>query len=175
LRSAIAEKKKKQKKAKGLFSTLGRKEDRDNKNKVFVPSTTIPSTNPVAQTSEQDATCLITKDQVSYSSLLSNKPDYWFGRIYRIKLMERLGEGSFAIVKRAIWTRSDGTKVDVAVKILRDATAEVIEDLQTEVNNMQKLQHPYLIRLYGIVFSNPAMMVIFRCVRPILLLFDFIR
>lgn len=76
-------------------------------------------------------------------------------------MAERLGEGSFAVVKRALWKRADGVKLDVAVKILRDPTKEIMEDLQQEVNNMQRLQHPNLIRLYGIVFSNPSMMVIF--------------
>lgn len=73
--------------------------------------------------------------------------------------MERLGEGSFAVVKRALWMPKTGRKLDVAVKILRDSTPEIIEDLQREVTNMQKLKHPNLIQLYGIVFSNPAMMV----------------
>lgn len=73
--------------------------------------------------------------------------------------MERLGEGSFAVVKRALWTPKTGQKLDVAAKILRDSTPEIIEDLQREVTNMQKLKHPNLIQLYGIVFSNPAMMV----------------
>lgn len=73
--------------------------------------------------------------------------------------MERLGEGSFAVVKRAIWAPKTGQKLEVAVKILRESTPEIMEDLQREVNNMQKLQHPNLIQLYGIVFANPAMMV----------------
>lgn len=75
--------------------------------------------------------------------------------------MERLGEGSFAVVKRGIWSSKAGGKVDVAVKILRNSTQEIIEDLQVEVNNMRKLQHPNLIKLYGIVLANPAMMVNF--------------
>lgn len=78
---------------------------------------------------------------------------------FKIKLMEKLGEGSFAVVKRAIWTPKEGQKLDVAAKILRNSTAEIIEDLQQEVNNMQKLRHPNLILLHGIVFSNPAIMV----------------
>lgn len=75
--------------------------------------------------------------------------------------MERLGEGSFAVVKRAVWTSKTRRKLDVAAKILRDSTPEIIEDLQREVTNMQKLKHPNLIEFYGIVFSNPAMMVNF--------------
>uniref|UniRef100_A0A1I8AMG2 non-specific protein-tyrosine kinase n=1 Tax=Steinernema glaseri TaxID=37863 RepID=A0A1I8AMG2_9BILA len=79
-----------------------------------------------------------------------------------IKLMERLGEGTFATVKRAIWNAGP-RKVDVAVKILKDVSADVMEDLLLEVSNMQKLQHPNLIKLYGIVFARPTMMVTELC------------
>ncbi|KAK0406437.1 hypothetical protein QR680_018570 [Steinernema hermaphroditum] len=79
-----------------------------------------------------------------------------------IKLMERLGEGTFATVKRAIWSCGQ-RKVDVAVKILKDVSADVMEDLLLEVSNMQKLQHPNLIKLYGIVFARPTMMVTELC------------
>lgn len=139
LRQTIADKKKKTKKSKGIFSTIARKEGREVA-KVMVAAASAPTDTPA---SSQGSTCLINKDQV--------------------KLMERIGEGSFAVVKRGIWMRPDGQKIDVAVKVLRESSSEIIDDLQQEVNNMQKLQHPNLIRLYGIVFSNPAMMVVEFC------------
>lgn len=77
----------------------------------------------------------------------------------KVDLFERLGEGSFAIVRRGVWKRSDDRKIDVAVKILRESSTEVIRDLELEIHNMQKLQHPNLVRLYGIIFAIPAMMV----------------
>uniref|UniRef100_A0A0R3RY40 non-specific protein-tyrosine kinase n=1 Tax=Elaeophora elaphi TaxID=1147741 RepID=A0A0R3RY40_9BILA len=140
LRVAIAEKKKKNKKSRGIFSSIGRKESREV-TKVLVPST--GTTELLWTLPENGGTSLIIKEE--------------------IKLMERLGEGSFAVVKRAIWTPKTGRKLDVAAKILRDSTPEIIEDLQREVTNMQKLKHPNLIQLYGIVFSNPAMMVVEFC------------
>eukprot|EP00080_Pristionchus_pacificus_P016816 PDM76836.1 protein kinase [Pristionchus pacificus] len=79
-----------------------------------------------------------------------------------IKLMERLGEGSFAVVKRAFWTRPNGQKLDVAVKILRDASPLVMEEMQAEAANLRRLQHPNLIQLYGVV-EQPAMMVLELC------------
>lgn len=73
---------------------------------------------------------------------------------------EKLGEGSFAVVKRATWTQAgSGRKVAVAVKLLRDSSAQFAEELQLEINNMHKLRFTYLIRLYGITFSQPIMMV----------------
>lgn len=49
--------------------------------------------------------------------------------------MEPLGEGTFAVVKRAIWCREDGRKVDVAVKILRDMSPLVMEDLKVALHS----------------------------------------
>ncbi|VBB29935.1 unnamed protein product, partial [Acanthocheilonema viteae] len=140
LRVAIAEKKKKSKKSKGIFSSIGKKESREV-TKVLVPTTGTTELSWISP--ENGGTSLIVKEE--------------------IKLMERLGEGSFAVVKRAVWTPKMARKLDVAAKILRDSTPEIIEDLQREVTNMQKLKHPNLIQLYGIVFSNPAMMVVEFC------------
>ncbi|CAJ0571127.1 unnamed protein product, partial [Mesorhabditis spiculigera] len=71
----------------------------------------------------------------------------------QIKLLEKLGEGTFAVVKRAYWTTPSGEKLDVAVKILRDASDMVMEDLQREIDSLQKLKNPNLIRLYGVVLD----------------------
>ena len=55
-----------------------------------------------------------------------------------------------------------GLQVSVAVKILKkDALAMpgAFEDFVKEVNSMHSLDHPDLIRLYGVVLSSPLMMV----------------
>ncbi|KAK6033673.1 protein tyrosine kinase [Ostertagia ostertagi] len=80
----------------------------------------------------------------------------------QIKLMEPIGEGTFSIVKRGKWYNSSGSGVDVAVKILREVSPSIMEDLQAEASHLLKLQHPNLIRLYGVV-SEPAMMVFELC------------
>ncbi|VDM74840.1 unnamed protein product [Strongylus vulgaris] len=77
----------------------------------------------------------------------------------QIKIMETIGEGTFSVVKRAIWYHPSGTKVDVALKILRDVSPSLIEDLEVEASHLLKLQHPNLIRLFGIV-QQPAMMFV---------------
>lgn len=71
-----------------------------------------------------------------------------------VKLMERLGEGTFAVVKRAIWTRSDGQRVECAVKIMHEMSEMAREDLQKEIATMQSLRHPNLVQLYGIVLGT---------------------
>ncbi|VDL63762.1 unnamed protein product [Nippostrongylus brasiliensis] len=80
----------------------------------------------------------------------------------QIKLMESIGEGTFSVVKRALWYHPNGTKIDVAVKILRDVSPCIMEDLQVEASHLLKLQHSNLIRLFGIV-QQPAMMVFELC------------
>ncbi|KAK5973956.1 hypothetical protein GCK32_008056 [Trichostrongylus colubriformis] len=80
----------------------------------------------------------------------------------QIKLMESVGEGTFSIVKRGIWYNPNGSKVDVAVKILRDVSPSIVEDLQAEASHLLKLQHPNLIRLFGVV-QQPAMLVFELC------------
>jgi len=52
--------------------------------------------------------------------------------------------------------------VPVAVKILKTdqlSLTGAFEDFVKEVNSMHSLDHPNIIRLYGIVLSAPLMMV----------------
>lgn len=79
-----------------------------------------------------------------------------------IKLMENLGDGSFGVVKRALWSQGTGRKVDVAAKILRQDNG-LADDFISEINAMHKLKHPNLIRLFGIVITQPFMMIVELC------------
>ena len=63
-----------------------------------------------------------------------------------------LGSGHYGIVREGRWN-----DVPVAVKILRPC--HVIGDFVREANAMHQLSHPYLIRLYGTVLSDPLMLV----------------
>lgn len=78
-----------------------------------------------------------------------------------LKLLDVLGDGSFGVVKRGEWTRSKENQLHVAVKILKvDAqTPHSFEDFFKEVQSMHALRHANLIQLYGIVLSQPMMMV----------------
>lgn len=86
LRAAIEEKKKRGKK-RSIFSTLNRKDSSKRSTATFVVNPNHLDENGVGRdAAAAGSTCLISKEQ--------------------LKLMERLGEGSFAIVKRAIWTQA---------------------------------------------------------------------
>ncbi|KAJ8947003.1 hypothetical protein NQ318_019084 [Aromia moschata] len=79
-----------------------------------------------------------------------------------ISLSIKLGDGSFGVVRRGEWTNPNGKSVQVAVKVLKaDALSQpgVFEDFIKEVQAMHVLSHPNLIRLYGVVLSQPMMMV----------------
>lgn len=77
--------------------------------------------------------------------------------------MEIIGEGTFAVVKRAIWRPNTDQKCVCAVKILRDVNAQIKHDLYAEITSMHKLTHSNLVRLHGVVFDEPILMVIEYC------------
>ncbi|XP_029633277.1 activated CDC42 kinase 1 isoform X4 [Octopus sinensis] len=77
-------------------------------------------------------------------------------------LYNKLGNGSFGVVRKGDWTMPSGVKSLVAVKILRHdilALPGGFEDFVNEVNAMHSLDHENLIRLFGVVLSSPLMMV----------------
>lgn len=77
-----------------------------------------------------------------------------------IKLLDKIGDGSFGVVQRAQWTQANKNVKYVAVKILKqEVILRALEDFAKEVNSMHQLNHPNLIKLYGIVLSSPMMMV----------------
>ncbi|OTF71863.1 Ack-like kinase domain protein [Euroglyphus maynei] len=84
-----------------------------------------------------------------------------------IKLLDKIGDGSFGVVMRAQWIRTTTTNQTnkttkyVAVKVLKqqEILSRALEDFTKEVNAMHQLKHENLIRLYGIVLSTPMMMV----------------
>lgn len=93
-----------------------------------------------------------------------------------ISLGIKLGDGSFGVVKRGEWTSPTGKLIPVAVKVLKaDALNQpgVFEDFIKEVQAMHCLNHQNLIRLYGVVLSQPMMMV--TELAPLGSLLDFLR
>ncbi|XP_057710804.1 non-receptor tyrosine-protein kinase TNK1 isoform X7 [Corythoichthys intestinalis] len=77
-------------------------------------------------------------------------------------LGERLGSGSFGVVKKGEWHTPTGRVLPVAVKSLRSSMsrqAETLTDFLQEVTSMQSLDHPHIIRLYGVVLTHPLKMV----------------
>lgn len=80
-----------------------------------------------------------------------------------ITLGLKLGDGSFGVVRRGEWSASPTGKVlPVAVKVLKSDNLTqpgIIDDFFREVQAMHALDHSNLVRLYGVVLSQPMMMI----------------
>ncbi|KAM7401144.1 hypothetical protein PAMA_005368 [Pampus argenteus] len=79
-----------------------------------------------------------------------------------LTLLEKLGDGSFGVVKRGEWLTPAGKVLNVAVKCLKTdvlSQPDALEDFICEVNAMHSLDHQNLIRLYGVVLTHPMKMV----------------
>ncbi|XP_023653340.2 non-receptor tyrosine-protein kinase TNK1 isoform X1 [Paramormyrops kingsleyae] len=77
-------------------------------------------------------------------------------------LAEKLGSGSFGVVRKGKWQMPNGLILPVAVKSLKTGPSEqadTLSDFMQEVTIMQTLDHPNLIRLYGVVLTQPLKMV----------------
>ncbi|XP_060112469.1 non-receptor tyrosine-protein kinase TNK1 [Heteronotia binoei] len=94
-----------------------------------------------------------------------------------LALQERLGDGCFGVVHRAEWNVPGNATIPVAVKSLRsDVSSDpgALIDFLNEVNAMCFLDHPNLLRLHGVVLTQPLKMVtelaplgsLYDCVRP---------
>lgn len=74
----------------------------------------------------------------------------------------KLGDGSFGVVRRGEWNAPGNHLIQVAVKVLKaDNLTQpgIMEDFFKEVQAMHALDHANLIRLYGVVLTQPMMMV----------------
>ncbi|XP_022651046.1 uncharacterized protein LOC111246169 isoform X1 [Varroa destructor] len=78
-----------------------------------------------------------------------------------ISLKTKLGDGSFGVVMRGEWTTCTGRVVDVACKILKEDPKQTgtFDDFIKEVGSMHTLNHPHLIKLFGVVLASPLMMI----------------
>ncbi|XP_040205555.1 activated CDC42 kinase 1 isoform X2 [Rana temporaria] len=79
-----------------------------------------------------------------------------------ISLFEKLGDGSFGVVRRGEWNTPSGKMFNVAVKCLKTdvlTQPDALDDFIREVNAMHSLDHVNLIRLYGVVLTHPMKMV----------------
>uniref|UniRef100_UPI00358F6B3B activated CDC42 kinase 1 n=1 Tax=Myxine glutinosa TaxID=7769 RepID=UPI00358F6B3B len=79
-----------------------------------------------------------------------------------LHLFEKIGDGSFGVVRRGEWHAPSEKQVPVAVKCLKTDVInqpDALEDFIKEVNAMHTLGHPNLIRLYGVILDYPMKMV----------------
>uniref|UniRef100_A0A672Q309 Activated CDC42 kinase 1 n=1 Tax=Sinocyclocheilus grahami TaxID=75366 RepID=A0A672Q309_SINGR len=102
----------------------------------------LTATPPPVDGQQQALTCLISEKDLA--------------------LFEKLGDGSFGVVKRGEWFTPNGKVLNVAVKCLKTDVLnqpDALDDFIREVNAMHSLDHQNLIRLYGVVLTHPMKMV----------------
>lgn len=116
------------------------------------PSSSISQSSTKKLLDEQSSTVAKTQSTSQALTCLIHEKD--------ITLSIKLGDGSFGVVRRGEWAAPNGN-IPVAVKVLKADTVSphVLEDFFKEVQSMHMLDHPNLIRLFGVVLSQPMMMI----------------
>lgn len=97
---------------------------------------------------------IVSKNEPVQLTCLMNEQDVTLG--------VKLGDGSFGVVRQGEWSAPGGRIMSVAVKVLKTDNITqpgLIEDFFKEVQAMHALDHPNLVRLHGVVLSQPMMMV----------------
>uniref|UniRef100_A0A3Q1FV51 non-specific protein-tyrosine kinase n=1 Tax=Acanthochromis polyacanthus TaxID=80966 RepID=A0A3Q1FV51_9TELE len=70
-----------------------------------------------------------------------------------------LGEGFFGEVYDGVYKKSDGERVNVAVKTCKDCSPDVMEKFMSEAVIMKNLDHPHIVKLIGIIEDDPVWIV----------------
>ncbi|GMH42437.1 hypothetical protein BSKO_10356 [Bryopsis sp. KO-2023] len=87
--------------------------------------------------------------------LLGEVADDWEIDPKTLKLIEKIGEGEFGVVHKAMW---HGTLV--AVKVLKSSSGVAVGDFKTELNVLQKCHHPHTVQFLGAVTREPPFMIV---------------
>uniref|UniRef100_A0A670ZMS9 Activated CDC42 kinase 1 n=2 Tax=Pseudonaja textilis TaxID=8673 RepID=A0A670ZMS9_PSETE len=117
------------------------------------PDSEMPPLPPSLLSKQPSPVALEESQQQALTCLISEKD---------LVLLEKLGDGSFGVVRRGEWCAPSGKLVSHYKGCLKtDALnqPEALDDFIREVNAMHSLDHVNLIRLYGVVLSNPMKMV----------------
>lgn len=78
-------------------------------------------------------------------------------------LGEKLGEGGFSVVK-AGRSKADGAKVAVKIITRANLKPDDLTALHLEVQTMQKLEHPNIVRAYDFFDEKDYLYVVMECV-----------
>uniref|UniRef100_A0A1I8EXF1 Tyrosine-protein kinase n=1 Tax=Wuchereria bancrofti TaxID=6293 RepID=A0A1I8EXF1_WUCBA len=113
---------------------------------------------------------LVSKDPITDQSgavLLHAVPrQSWEVRHEQIELHELLGEGAMSAVYKGIF-RDDEREKQVAIKVRkgRRLDRETVEQICREARIMRRLEHPNVVRLYGIAISKEPIMLLMELLK----------
>ncbi|EDV22787.1 uncharacterized protein TRIADDRAFT_12344, partial [Trichoplax adhaerens] len=78
-----------------------------------------------------------------------------------IRIEDKIGEGQFGSVSRAVWTKDSGEKIDVAVKSIKeDCTLKAKKDFLMEAAMIVQFEHRNIVRVEGVVLSKGRLKMI---------------
>ncbi|XP_070711842.1 protein-tyrosine kinase 2-beta-like isoform X1 [Pempheris klunzingeri] len=70
-----------------------------------------------------------------------------------------LGEGFFGEVHNGVYKSLAGERICVAIKTCKDCSADVKEKFLSEASLMKNLDHPHIVRLIGVIETDPVWIV----------------
>ncbi|XP_058469283.1 protein tyrosine kinase 2 beta, b isoform X1 [Solea solea] len=70
-----------------------------------------------------------------------------------------LGAGFFGEVYDGVYKKSNGDRINVAVKTCKDCSPDVMEKFMSEAVIMKNLNHPHIVQLIGIIEEDPVWIV----------------
>ncbi|XP_037541768.1 protein tyrosine kinase 2 beta, b [Nematolebias whitei] len=70
-----------------------------------------------------------------------------------------LGAGFFGEVYEGVYKKSNGERINVAIKTCKDCSPDVMEKFMSEAVIMKNLDHPHIVRLIGIIEQDPVWIV----------------
>jgi hypothetical protein len=77
----------------------------------------------------------------------------------RLSLQNKLGQGNFGSVLKGVYALTNGKKMEVAVKQLKTDAAAQKTEIEHEARIMLKLDHPYIVRMIGMIHEATMMLV----------------
>uniref|UniRef100_A0A8C6MGY4 non-specific protein-tyrosine kinase n=1 Tax=Nothobranchius furzeri TaxID=105023 RepID=A0A8C6MGY4_NOTFU len=100
-----------------------------------------------------------TEDSIIYRPNKDSKASRYGLDRNDIKLGQILGEGFFGEVYKGVYTKANGSTINVAVKTCKDCSPDVMEKFMSEAVIMKNLDHPHIVKLIGIIEQNPVWIV----------------
>lgn len=78
-----------------------------------------------------------------------------------IQVYKELGQGEFGVVQQGVWTDDEGMRHQVAVKCLsKERMQNNTLEFMKEYEIMQAIDHPNIVRLYGVILDAAQIMLI---------------
>ncbi|XP_063904134.1 tyrosine-protein kinase receptor torso isoform X2 [Zophobas morio] len=92
-------------------------------------------------------------DNLEINLIKQDVPDQWELDPCKLCFQSIVGEGAFGIVRKAYLETESNTKIQVAIKMLKESpTADEIRQFTQEINIMKSVrQHPYIVSLIGCI------------------------